>query len=776
MIDISNLNGSLVVCPAAFKNYILKKASENNKLLKSKFMSMEEFMKNYFFDYDFKAVKYLVDKYEMKIDVAKTYLNNLRFIKEKKYDNEKLDKLVGYKKELTANNLLIENPYFFSYLKKWDRIVVLGYGKIDSFYKDIFDSINGEIVPFDLNDKKFNYFEFETMEEEVQYLYSSISQLLEKNVDINNIYVMNADSSYESYFNRYNDYFHFRIEEQNESSFSSLTIVKDFIKILEEDDREKLEEFLNENKNSKHLNKIVSIINKYVRIEEYRDLIIDELNNTKIKNDSYTDIVKRVDLFEPFEDKDYVFLVGFNDNCPALSVDTDYITDDIKGLVGLSKTEEKNNLKKENLLHYLSKINNLYLSYCENSLMDNFNKSVILDKMTINDEENNSASFLYSDKLNRYRFSKKLDHFSKYHIKDKNLEKLYATYDENNYCKYDHSYKQIEKQLDTSINLSYSQLNNYYRCPFKYFIEKKLKINDETTQFYLQLGNIFHDVLKRVFEDSIDDDLVISKIIDEKVNEVTADQNYTESEKYFTESLKQELIKDIELIKCQHAQIGFDTFEYETKKEIKITDKISFNGVIDKLIHQKIADERLIAVVDYKTGSEVYKEDQVVDGLSLQLPSYLYLASKIFEEEDKKYAGFYIQHLINTDNKYETNKDIEVKKFNSIKLKGKSNGDENFYILENFDQDYMDSGLINIRISKEGKILHNGGIDNKGIENLIKLTEDKIKEAGNNILDRKFPIVPYEYSESCKYCTYSDICYRKSSDFKKIKEMEDDDE
>lgn len=408
--------------------------------------------------------------------------------------------------------------------------------------------------------------------------------------------------------------------------------------------------------------------------------------------------------------------------------------------------------------------------------MDNFNKSVILDKMTINDEENNSASFLYSDKLNRYRFSKKLDHFSKYHIKDKNLEKLYATYDENNYCKYDHSYKQIEKQLDTSINLSYSQLNNYYRCPFKYFIEKKLKINDETTQFYLQLGNIFHDVLKRVFEDSIDDDLVISKIIDEKVNEVTADQNYTESEKYFTESLKQELIKDIELIKCQHAQIGFDTFEYETKKEIKITDKISFNGVIDKLIHQKIADERLIAVVDYKTGSEVYKEDQVVDGLSLQLPSYLYLASKIFEEEDKKYAGFYIQHLINTDNKYETNKDIEVKKFNSIKLKGKSNGDENFYILENFDQDYMDSGLINIRISKEGKILHNGGIDNKGIENLIKLTEDKIKEAGNNILDRKFPIVPYEYSESCKYCTYSDICYRKSSDFKKIKEMEDDDE
>ena len=52
------------------------------------------------------------------------------------------------------------------------------------------------------------------MEEEVQHLYNSISQLLENSVDINNIYVMNADSSYESYFNRYNNYFHFKIEEK----------------------------------------------------------------------------------------------------------------------------------------------------------------------------------------------------------------------------------------------------------------------------------------------------------------------------------------------------------------------------------------------------------------------------------------------------------------------------------------------------------------------------------------------------------------------------------
>lgn len=776
MIDIGYLDNALVICPSAVKNYSLKKAAENNKLLNWKFMSLEEFIKNYFFDYDHRAIKYLVDKYQMRIDVAKTYLKNLYFAEDKEYENKKLKELVDYKKELSDKNLLIKNPLFTTYLKKWDKIIVLGYGKLDNFYKNVFDSINSEIIEFEFCEKEFYYNEFKTMEEEVQHLYNSISQLLENSVDINNIYVMNADSSYESYFNRYNNYFHFKIEEKNEDTLSSLTIVKEFIDVLKENNNEILKSFLDNNKNSKHINTIISIVNKYVQLDEYVDLIIDELNNTKVKNETYTNIVKRANLFEPFEDEDYVFLVGFNDNCPSLSVDTDYITDDIKHLVNLSKTEEKNNIKKENVLNYLSNINNLYLSYCENSLMDSFNKSIILDYMIVNKNENNSTSYCYSDKLNRYRFSKKLDQFSKYHIRENDLERLYATYGKNDYQKFDHGYKQINKQINKAVELSYSQINSFYQCPFKYYVERVLKLNDEKSQFNMQLGNIFHEVLKEVFENDITDEKNINEIIDGKINKVIEVQQYTESEKYFTKSLKQELLKDIEIIRNQHQQIGFDNFEYEKQVDIKIDENISFNGVIDKLIHKQIDNDRLIAVVDYKTGSEEYKENMIEDGLSLQLPSYLYLTSKLFEKENKKYAGFYIQHLINTDNKYEVNKPIEVKKLNSMKLNGKSNSDEDFNILKHFDQNFRESELINIYVSKEDKISYKKGIDNVGINKLIQLTEEKISEAGKAILKNDFLILPYEYEESCKHCTYSDICYRKSSDYKKIKETEDDDE
>ncbi len=776
MIDMSYLDKALVICPTAFKNAVLKKATEKKQLLKSKFMSLEVFLKNYFFDYDFKAIKHLTEKYEMKIDVAKMYLDNLYFIKDQKYGNEKLDALVEYKRELMDNNLLIKNKYFLKYLETFQKIIVVGYGQIDRFYQSVFENLNAEIIGFDFKEKEYNYVEFKTMEEEVGHLYNSIAKLLEDDVDINDVYILNAGSNYDSYINRYNNYFHFKVEEKNESSLSSLTIVKDFIDVLKEKDQEKVANFLEENKNSNYIDKIVSIINKYIDLDEYIDLIIYELNNSKIKNESYIDVVKRVNAFEPFEDDDYVFVVGFNDSFPPLSVDTDYITDNIKDLVGLSSTEENNNLKKENLLNYLSNINNLYLSYCENSLMDNFNKSVLLDYMTTNSKANNSYSYNYSDKLNRYRFSKQLDQFSKYNIKNQDLEKLYATYQKNDYQQYDHSYKKITKQLDSSVTLSYSQINNYYKCPFKYFVEKKLKINDETTQFYMQLGNIFHEVLKEVFEKDISDEAVINKIIDEKINKIITELNYTETEKHFTISLKQQLLKDIEIIREQHQLIAFENYEYEIEKVIPITKDISFKGIIDKLIHQKVEDERLIALVDYKTGYETFKEELVPDGLSLQLPCYLYLASKMFEKEEKKYVGFYIQHLINTDNKYEKNKDIDFKKVNSMKLKGKSNGDHQHRLLIEFDKTYDKSQFINITITKEGKIRFNAGIDDAGIEELIKLTEEKIKNAGKAILNRDFPITPYEYKESCKYCTYSDICYRRSSDFKKIKEMEDEDE
>ena len=70
-------------------------------------MSFNEYLKNYYFDYDLKTIKYLYDKYNMKIDNIKELINNLYYIENKEYHNDKLDYLVKIKKELDDNNLLI---------------------------------------------------------------------------------------------------------------------------------------------------------------------------------------------------------------------------------------------------------------------------------------------------------------------------------------------------------------------------------------------------------------------------------------------------------------------------------------------------------------------------------------------------------------------------------------------------------------------------------------------------------------------------------------------
>ena len=91
----------LMITPNEEKLNILDKFTNQNKLYNIKFMTIEEFQKNYFFDYDERAVSYLMDKYNFQIDVAGIYLKNLYLIDlEKTYHHSKLKKLKQIKEEL----------------------------------------------------------------------------------------------------------------------------------------------------------------------------------------------------------------------------------------------------------------------------------------------------------------------------------------------------------------------------------------------------------------------------------------------------------------------------------------------------------------------------------------------------------------------------------------------------------------------------------------------------------------------------------------------------
>ena len=61
-----------------------------NKLINIKFISMEEFIKSYLFDYDEKTILYLIKNYNIGYEIALEYINNLYYVEDKKYNNEKI--------------------------------------------------------------------------------------------------------------------------------------------------------------------------------------------------------------------------------------------------------------------------------------------------------------------------------------------------------------------------------------------------------------------------------------------------------------------------------------------------------------------------------------------------------------------------------------------------------------------------------------------------------------------------------------------------------------
>ena len=106
----------------------------------------------------------------------------------------------------------------------------------------------------------------------------------------------------------------------------------------------------------------------------------------------------------------------------------------------------------------------------------------------------------------------------------------------------------------------------------------------------------------------------------------------TYKEKFFIEKLKQELLFIINAIKQQQKFTEFDNILLEEEVWIDLSKdnyKITFKGIIDKLMYKKINDQTLISIIDYKTGNPNLNLNNIIYGIDMQLCIYAYLSSKI---------------------------------------------------------------------------------------------------------------------------------------------------
>ena len=745
---------TLIVCSNKTKEKILLDLNDK-PMMNISFMNKKEFIHNYYFDYNEKTIYYLMDKYHYKYDIALEYLNNLYYIEDKKYNDYKLDMLVSLKKELDNNNLLIYNHLFKKYLIS-KKIVFIGHlTKFDlRMIEQLKDICNVEIK----NREVLNYdpvvYSFKTIDEEVEYVAYNIAKLIDEGIRPDKIKLANVGSDYDNIIKRIFKMYNLCNEEKQ--SLFGMNISDTFIKNYDSDISKTID-ILKKKYDSSLVNKIINIVNKYNFIDDYlkvKDLIIEDIKKTVIKT-NYNNQIEIVDYHDFFDDE-YVFLMSFNEeSIPRKYQDIDYITDDIKPDY-LEKTTEKNSSEKKQLIEFIKSTKNLIITYKLKTPFSSFYPSSMIEYLDLNVEEGIIDKHIsYSKESGRIATCNKLDNYYKYGVKDQDLSYYVSNYSID-YNSYSNKFSGIN-DFNSPLVLSYTSMDNYYKCRFKYYLERVLKIDKDTNSLSKYIGSIFHYVLEKGLYSDIDYKLLVNEYL------VNNNISLTLKERFFLNKLIQELPNIINEIRNQDKFIKLKNRMYEEKVFIDFGDS-KFMGVIDKVMY----DNDLYAIVDYKTGNTDIKLNMMKYGIGMQLPVYLYLAHKKFGGH---IVGFYLNKILNGNVKYDIKKSYEEQYKDNLKLYGYSNKK---YISE-FDSSYKDSSIIkSLKVKNDGDFYsYSKVLSDDDIEEMIEEVEDKIIECIDDIKGAKFDINPKNISGknvSCEYCPYSDICFKTNEDIVYLKE------
>jgi len=220
-------------------------------------------------------------------------------------------------------------------------------------------------------------------------------------------------------------------------------------------------------------------------------------------------------------------------------------------------------------------------------------------------------------------------------------------------------------------NYSITQLETYAKCPFKFFVERVLSIKpvEEPTEELesMEIGTLLHKVVDRFYkdikklemniQDCTDEDFqtaesLIFEIAAEEVQllRLDPDANFFELEKIFGiagdkhNSILYRFLEyerdpsksdgfSPEIFEAAFGKINSDDGQLVLLPELKV-GSINIRGKIDRI--DLNLNENLYKVVDYKLSKNDLPKQQIENGISLQLPVYLYAAGEILKIKHPK--------------------------------------------------------------------------------------------------------------------------------------------
>jgi ATP-dependent helicase/DNAse subunit B len=801
--DIINRSASeslLVVTNNDLKTMILKEMN-HKKLTDISFITLPEFIDRLTFSFSPEAVYEVMKNFSIKYDVAKTYLENMRMVQliDRKavldYEMQSLETIEKVYVFLNTKKMIIRDDLFIKYCQR-KKILILGYDFIKKEDLEILEKITYEHIRTDLEANDLSHLSVvrcKDLEQELFVALEKISGLIQSGVSLNDIRLIGIREADHEVTRRMFDLYRIPLNQHLPKRLYDMEITKTIVEAFFQN---KLDgEFpskLRPEQSDIYL-KTINVLNRYIDYlgspdETLHEIITSDLKNTYLTEEACPDAVEVCDVATAtFLPDKYLFVIGLNQgNVPATHRDEDYFKDSLKQRNGLSTSSECNQASKEELSRLLYGAKHLHLSYRTTSSEPVLPSSIIAElKLKVVDPD--AAYSQYADAYNRFLLMRGLDAFCKYGIKDEALNDLYQSYSIP-YQEYDNRFKGIGHEmlldkLNNSLSLSYSSMDSYYKCRFSYYLKYVLKIDENKTTFPIFIGQLFHYVLSKAFDAGFAFDTVFDDYLHQ------SEYAMTPKEAFLLIKLRKELQEIINTLYEQHHLVYYKDALFEEKVEINSARKfgdrninLRFSGVIDKILYKVVKDEATgndvtyVSIVDYKTGLLDIKVDLIEYGLSLQLPVYLYLADNCKKLSNVKVYGFFLQNILHNEIRAEDEADYQKQKTDALKLSG--------YIVEDIGNiGEFDSTKANSSVIKGLKIKNDGSyypyskvMKNDEMESLKNIVCEKIDEATTDILNGEYSINPKLYLEnakredlSCRFCQFSDICYKTYKNYQLIK-------
>ena len=772
---LKNINQkTLIITNNNLKEKILEFINSLDKLINVKLMTKSEFSKHYFYDYNEETIYYVTKKYNLTVKNAIMYLDNIKYVIDSNLEDDKVKFLKEMYLDLKENNLLEFDDLFKSYLDN-TSLIVLNQEEIEEFYLNIFNKYNS--VYYSIEDKDLNkekeIYHFKTIEQEIEFIFNKISELLNQGISIQKIKLTNVTTEYIQILKRMSKFYNLNINNLEKNSIYATVITNKLLCLIDNNSsKEEIIEFINSITNIDIKTSFLKILNRYYFVDNYylvKDLIKDDLKNTYLKNIKYKNAIKIIPLDDNLvNEDDFVFLVGFNlENIPKTYKDIDYLNDSLKEELGLFTSFKKNKLEHEKVLKTIKNINNLIITYKDTDPYKSYYPSNLIEELNYLVIDNYDNLNQTSNMYNKIKLTTKLDNLLKYGSKDNDLSTLFNTYSSIPYLTYDNKFTGINNFKLNKLTLSYTSLDNYYHCKFRYYIDNILKLNIYEDTFKIYIGNLFHFILSKIFDEDFN--------FLYEFNNYIKDKEFTKKELFYLNILKEELESIINIIKYQHGLSGLNKVKLEENIVLKYQDNYLFKGIIDKIMYKEKDGNTYISLIDYKTGTPKTDMTNLIYGIDMQLPVYAYLLKKSNLFLNPNIIGFYFQKILHEKNSFDLKKSKDEIIKDNLKLNGYSINDE--YLVNMFDDSYQNSELIKgMKMTSNGFSRYTKVISEEEIDELVNVVDLKIKNAFQGIKEGDFKINPKVIGGEnigCLFCKYKDLCFKTGSDYVYLEKKND---